>query len=151
MAVEQALRHFAASLEQAGFSAAAKAYSRMADVVVGQWHWVREDGGRGLEPNFLRVALLAGSVADILRPYVVAMDRLRSIQALVMDAWALENGSTAARIVASLATADEGLSVTELTKVTGRSSSSIRNEVRALVERGLVAKNAGVRYRLVGV
>jgi hypothetical protein len=152
-AVELALEHFSASLDRAGFRDGAAAYRQMADVIVGQWMWAEERGDRELQPRFLRIAALAGLVADQLRPYVGAMDRLRGIRGLAADAWGIEAGSVAEQVVEALAAADKGLTISELRRATGASTMALRRELDALAGKGLLAAGAGGprgRYALVG-
>lgn len=149
-AVEQALRHFSASLDRAGFAQGADAYRQMADVVVGQWLWAEENGGRDLRPRFLRIAELAGVVADQLRPYVAAMDQVRGIRGLAAEAWPVAPDSLSERILAALVDAPVGLTATELRASTGGSTLATRRALGELVGGGLVASSGGsrARYRL---
>jgi hypothetical protein len=151
-AVEQALEHFATSLDRAGFAEGAASYRQMADVIVGQWIWVEERGARDLQPRFLRIAELAGSVADQLRPYVGAMDRLRGIRGLAADAWGIAPGSVAEQIVNVLMTSERGLTANELRRATGAPAAALRRELDGLVDQGLVTRASGSRgrFRVVG-
>jgi hypothetical protein len=146
-AVETALEHFATSLDRAGFADGAASYRQMADVIVGQWLWAEERGARDLQPRFLRIADLAGSVADQLRPYVGAMDQLRGIRGLAVDAWGIEPGSVAERIVNALVGTDSGMTMRDLRLATGVPTGTLRRELDGLADRGLVAKAEGTRGR----
>jgi hypothetical protein len=145
-AVEQALEHFCTSLDRAGFGDGAAAYRQMADVIVGQWMWAEQSGVRDLQPSFLRIATLAGTVAEQLRPYVAAMDQLRAIRGLAAHAWGLEPGSIGERAVEALLAEEGGMTITELRRATGASTMALRRELDALVDQGLVTR-AGPRGR----
>ena len=146
-AVEQALEHFVASLDRAGFADGAGAYRQMADVVIGQWMWAEQTGARDLQPRFLRIASLAGNVAEQLRQYVSAMEQLRGLRGLAGDAWDIEPGSTTERIVESLASSAGGMTMSELRQVTGASTVALRRELDRLVGKGIVGRPAGPRGR----
>jgi hypothetical protein len=152
-AVEQALQHFASSLERAGFAAGAATYRQMADIIVGQWMWAEENGAWDLRPRFLRIADLAATITDQLRPYVEAMDQLRGLRGLAAELWGIEAGSIAQRIMDALLAADRSMTSTELKQATGASTVVLRRELNSLVEKGLVARVGGTRGRfvLVGV
>jgi len=148
-AVETALEHFATSLDRAGFADGAASYRQMADVVVGQWLWAEERGARDLQPRFLRIAELAGTVAEQLRPYVGAMDQLRGIRGLASDAWGIEPGSVAERVVNALVGSESGMTMRELRLVTGASTTTLRRELDVLAGKGLVGRGDGPRGRYV--
>jgi len=139
-AVEQALTHFAASLERAGFGAGADAYRQMAHVVVGQWLWVENANERDIEPRYLRIAELAETVAAQLTPYVEAMQQLRSIRGLVEERWGVDPDSTSGRIVAALTSSRRPMSLTQSTSVTREPFAEVKRALLDLTDRGLVRK-----------
>ncbi len=133
-AVEQALTHFDNSLRTAGFADGASAYQQMADVVLGQWLWVEETDQRDLEPQFLRIAKLAQSVAQQLIPYVEAMQRLTALQGLVGDRWGIASESPAGRIVGALADSVQPMSLADLRTGTGLPTTTLRRTLEPLVQ-----------------
>ena len=149
-AVEQALEHFTRSIDRAGFADGAGAYRQMVDVTLGQWLWADEEGAHEFDRRFLRISMLAGSVADGLRPYVMSMDRLRALRGLVMERWRVEPGSTAERVVDSLLDCESGLTAAELSTATGAPTSAVRTALRELVDVGAVARvrASSARYAL---
>ena len=146
-AAEQALGHFAASLDQAGFRAGAEAYGQMASVLIGQWVWVADTPERDLDARFDRVADLAESIGSQLRPYVESMDRLTALRGLVAEKAGVAPPTMTSRILEALAAAERPLSVLELRAATRESTSQIREALRRLVEAGHVVAAVGTRQR----
>lgn len=151
-AVEEALSHFVASLERAGFSAGSDSYRKMANVVLAQWLWVEDEDQRDLEPRYLRVAELANSVAVMLTPYVVAMRRLSALRGIIEERWGVNPNSTAGRIISTLASSIQPMSVAELRDAAGMTSTTARQALQELVEEGMVTQvgDRRRRYALAG-
>ena len=146
-AAEQALGHFAASLERAGFEAGADPYRQMASVLIGQWVWVAETPERDLDARFARVADLAESIGGQLRPYVETMDRLTALRGLVAEKSGTTPPSMPSRILEALAAADRPMSVMELRGATRESTAQIRQALAGLVDAGQVVAAVGTRQR----
>lgn len=146
-AVEQALSHFASSLDRAGFSEGAAAYQEMAGVVVGQWLWVQQERARDLEPGFRRVAELAETISGQLVPYVEAMQRLSALQGLVAERWGVDPDSVAGKIVEALSGSDRPMTTAEIKASTGVPTSTVRRQLGELVEQDLVLKHGKGRPR----
>lgn len=146
-AAEQALGHFAASLDQAGFRAGAEAYGQMASVLIGQWVWVADSTERDLDTRFARVADLAESIGGQLRPYVETMNRLVALRGLVAEKAGAAPPTMTARILEALAAAERPMSILELRAATREPTSQIRLAVGRLVDAGHVAVAVGSRQR----
>lgn len=146
-AVEQALTHFATSLDRGGFAAGADAYRQMADVVVGQWLWVEEEGVRDLEPAFRRIAKRAGEVSAQLEPYVESMRRLGALRGLIEERWGVDVDGPPGKVVELLMQSEQPLTATEVRTATGLRSAEVRQVLGELVERELVTKVGDRRPR----
>jgi hypothetical protein len=146
-AAEQALGHFAASLDHAGFGAGADAYRRMASILLGQWVWLADQPERELDPRFIRIADLAESIALQLRPYVETMERLVALRGLVAERHGVAQPSDTSRILEALVAADRPLSVMEIRAATREPTTTIRRELARLMDLGQVVLAGGARPR----
>ncbi len=138
--VELALRHFATSLEKAGFQKGAAAYQKMAAVVVGQRLWANSEGIDEFDDRFRRVAALAEDIRSNLAPYVEVMEKLRVIAELVDTPVLIASEPVSARILAVLKDANRPMSQTAIRSAVGDNVSMIRRELSKLVKRGVVEK-----------
>jgi hypothetical protein len=146
-AAEQALGHFSASLDQAGFGAGADAYRQMASILLGQWVWLADQPERDFDPRFIRVADLAESIAVQLRPYVETMERLVALRGLVAERHGVVQPSDASRILQALVAADRPMSVMEIRAATREPTTTIRLELARLLDLRQVVLAGGSRPR----
>jgi MarR family len=137
-AVEQALEHFAGSLERGGFAAGAPAYRQMAALMIGQRLWASEHRVTELDERYLRVAELALEIYGQLRPYVEVMEQLATLDELTKSAGVSPLGR---RILDHLVQSAKPLSATALRAAVGGSRSLVTRELASLAERGLVERH----------
>lgn len=142
----QVLRHFAHTLDQAGFRAGAESYEQLALTLAGQRLWTAQHGDEAIERNFDQLAGAAAEVRRTLVPYVRVMERL---SALGTPAPADRESGTASDGSAGLDSLERGVldalrqtaeacSATRLRTATGLSASSLRAALDRLVEQELV-------------
>lgn len=148
----QALDHFKASLEAAGFVRSAEAYVKMADTLAGQRLWSAAKAPPDLDARFAQLAERAGEIDRILAPYVEAMRKIAALQALA--ATGTEAGAAAPAepsgepVLAALRDAPRGLSVTALRAQLGLSTRELRQRLASLEGAGRVrAIRRGGRVR----
>ena len=162
-AVESALSVLAGSLEQAGFAAGADAYRQMADVIIGQRLWAEENDITDYDARYVEVGRLATRIFQCLSPYADVAVRLSALTGLAgaaddrgdradelaevdeqagldieSEADSSPGEDLSQAILAVLRSTDEALAATRIGAEVQASTSTVRQELAALTERGLV-------------
>ena len=151
-AVEQALEHFAGSLEKAGFAAGAVPYTRMTDVILGQALQLQGNNEQVLNERFRQIVTLASRVHEQIHPYATAMERLLVLQEIVPPPVAdVPPDSLAGQIVAVLAQTDRPLSVTAIRSAVGKGTRTLRAELKDLIDSGIVKQTGSTSRPIYGL
>jgi hypothetical protein len=149
--VREALEHFALSLERAGFREGAEAYTRMANVIMGQRVWAASHGLTRLDDRFREVGTLAGRIYQQLQPYVESMSKLMALQGLVEQEASRGSLELERRILAELEGRRQATSAKAIARALAVDPDSVRGTLDRLVESGLLkARTTGdqSKYRL---
>ncbi len=139
-----AMRQFDLALKQSGFEEGTTAYTQMADILVGQWMWTRENGYEQFDDRFAEIGRLAAGVYEVLSPYVASMRKL----AVLQDGSAAEAvlpdsvpETIAARILDHLGQSTTPLSVNALRSGIGESSRKTKAVVNDLAAAGQIIEH----------
>ena len=142
-AVEQALTHFAGSLDRAGFKHGVGAYEEMVKVVLGQCLWAQNEGTAEFEDQFRRLSQLALQIHAHLSPYAEVMEKLGALQGLVPEnAPEVDADSVSCRILSALKEKRKPMSMTAIRSEVGISSVKLKKEIDDLIKRQLIVKGS---------
>lgn len=157
-ATTQGLTAFLESLRDAGLEEAADDYRQLASVLINQRLWAANNNAADLYRHFAAISALAGSIRDILSPYVSLMGRLEDLLAAEGVAASIDGGVNEPHERLPLAESIlEALvrlgpcSPRRLSRELDKRIPEVKGQLHSLVEAGVVLRRgwgAGQSYRL---